>query len=220
MKSLLRFTAVALAMLTLLTGFCSCTGAKSPPETELNSNGEETVLSAANGTAAEIGVAQTTALPPTPETTEPHSRQSTVTEGVTAALTEAVSQATTQPDTTAKYERTGESVFSDDPSNKYIEAVASKYNIDTALLAAVYTIPDADGNIVMEFDGTTDDTGRILRNADTLIAIYTVDKSLNSKRASNDKAKNEYSTIEAKTMFFSVTKYIIPKFENELSNTN
>lgn len=132
---------------------------------------------------------------------------------------------TTVPETAApsesstKYERTGESVFTDDPTNKYISSVVSKYNVDPSLLAAVYTIPDADGNIVMEFDGSKDENGKLQRNADTLVAIYTVDKNLNSKRASNDKSKNEYSTIESKTMFFSVTKYIIPKFESELNNS-
>lgn len=134
----------------------------------------------------------------------------------TETTSECVSESAASESST-KYERTGESVFTDDPSNKYINAVAVKYNVDSGLLAAVYTIPDADGNMVMEFDGTKDENGKLLRNADTLVAIYTVDKSLNSKRASNDKRKNEYSTIESKTMFFSVTKYIIPKFENELN---
>lgn len=147
------------------------------------------------------------------ESTKPVTQKAPVT---TKAPTTAFFETQAESESSTKYERTGESVFTDDPSNKYIAAVAEKYNLNTSLLAAVYTIPDADGNMVMEFDGTTDENGRLIRNADTLIAIYTVDKSLNSKRASNDSSKNEYSLIEAKTMFFSVTKYIIPRFENEL----
>ena len=68
----------------------------------------------------------------------------------------------------------------------------------------------------MEFDGTKDENGKLIRDENTLKAIYTVDKSLNSKRASKDAKLNEYSSIESKTMFFTVTKYIIPNFENEL----
>lgn len=148
------------------------------------------------------------------ESTKPVTQKAHAT---TKAPTEAFFETQAESESSTKYARTGESVFTDDPSNKYIAAVAEKYDLNAALLAAVYTIPDADGNMVMEFDGTTDENGRLIRNADTLIAIYTVDKSLNSKRASNDSSKNEYSLIESKTIFFSVTKYIIPKFENELS---
>ena len=152
-------------------------------------------------------------LPPTTEIKKEPSTEKTA-PSQSAATTE--KEPAKEESTSSKYTRTGESVFSDDPDNKYISAVASKYNLDKSLLAAVYTIPDADGNMVMEFDGTKDENGKLIRDENTLKAIYTVDKSLNSKRASKDAKLNEYSSIESKTMFFTVTKYIIPKFENEL----
>lgn len=118
--------------------------------------------------------------------------------------------------TTSKYTKTGDSVFTDDKNNKYLSAVAKKYNIDTDNLAAIYTIPDTNGNIVLEFDGSKDENGKRIRNESTLIAIYSIGKDLNSKRASENASLNEYSEIEMKTMFFTVNKYLIPKFENEL----
>ena len=53
----------------------------------------------------------------------------------------------------------------------------------------------------------------IIRNKNTLIAIYSIDKALNSKRASEDRKLNEYSFGEMKVMFFSTTTYIMPEFE-------
>ncbi len=120
--------------------------------------------------------------------------------------------------TTEKYKKTGKSIFSDDKNNKYLKAVAKKYNVLPETLACVYTVPDTNGNIVLQFDGSVDKNNRYIRNNDTLIAIYTIDKELNSKRASNDESLNEYEYGEMKTMFFSVGNWIIPKFETELNN--
>lgn len=170
--------------------------AESAYETGASSEPEETAL---------------TSVPATEKKSEP-----TEAEPATQERESTEKETQKEESTTSKYTRTGESVFSDDPDNKYISAVASKYKLDKSLLAAVYTIPDADGNMVMEFDGTKDENGKLIRNENTLKAIYTIDKSLNSKRASKDSKLNEYSSLEAKTMFFTVTKYIIPKFQNEL----
>jgi hypothetical protein len=71
--------------------------------------------------------------------------------------------------------------------------------------------------MVLEFDGSTDGNGKLIRTKDTLIAIYTIDKNLNSKRASENRSLNEYSYGEMKVMFISTTKYIMPEFENELN---
>ena len=100
--------------------------------------------------------------------------------------------------------------------NKYIKAVAQKYSVNSENLVALYTVPDNDGNIVLEFDGSTDGNGKLIRTKDTLISIYSVDQSLNSKRASENLSLNEYSYGEMKVMFISTTKYIMPEFEAEL----
>lgn len=129
-----------------------------------------------------------------------------------------VSQPTPEPTTTEKvYEKTGEMSFSDSADNKYINAIVTKYGVNAEYLVALYTVPDNDGNIVLEFDGTRDGNGKLIRDESTLISIYSIDKNLNSKRASEKLSLNEYSYGEMKVMFLSTTKYIMPEFEAELN---
>lgn len=120
---------------------------------------------------------------------------------------------TTSVQTTKTLEKTGEMAFSDDADNRYIAAIASKYGVNAESLVALYTVPENDSNIVLQFDGTKNDDGSLVRNKDTLIAIYSIDKALNSKRASEDSSLNEYSYGEMKVMFFSTTTYIMPEFK-------
>lgn len=129
-----------------------------------------------------------------------------------------IPEPTEAPATTEKvYEKTGEMAFSDDANNKYIKAVVNKYGVNAENLVALYTVPDNNGNIVLEFDGSRDNNGKLIRTKDTLISIYSVDKNLNSKRASENSSLNEYSYGEMKVMFISTTKYIMPEFEAELN---
>ena len=122
-------------------------------------------------------------------------------------------EATTLPQTTKIYEKTGEMAFSDDSGNRYIDAVSQKYGVNSENLVALYTVPENDSNLVLEFDGSKNADGTPIRNKSTLIAIYSIDKALNSKRASEDRKLNEYSYGEMKVMFFSTTTYIMPEFE-------
>ena len=125
---------------------------------------------------------------------------------------------TEAPVTTEKvYKKTGEMAFSDNADNKYIKTIVNKYGVDSKNLVALYTVPDNDGNIVLEFDGSTDGNGKLIRNKDTLVSIYSIDKNLNSKRASEKLSLNEYSYGEMKVMFFSTTTYIMPEFEAQLN---
>lgn len=121
-----------------------------------------------------------------------------------------------EPQTT-EIQKTGDMAFSDDPENKFISAVSSKYNVKAENLAVLYTVPENDANTVLEFDGSKDGNGKLIRTEDTLIAIYTIDASLNSKCASKDKSKNEYPYGEMMVMFMSVTSYIMPEFQAELN---
>ncbi len=161
---------------------------------------ENTTQPQTTAQAVKVSQPQTTAAPKKQESTTKKNKQ-------TSAET-----------TTEKYKKTGKSIFSDDKNNKYLNAVAKKYKVLPETLACVYTVPDTNGNIVLQFDGSVDKNNRYIRNNDTLIAIYTVDKNLNSKRASNDEDLNEYEYGEMKTMFFSVGNWIIPKFETELND--
>lgn len=126
---------------------------------------------------------------------------------------ESQTEPTTVPKPSISVEKTGEMAFSDQSDNRYISAIVSKYGVDAKKLVALYTVPENDSNIVLEFDGTENADGTLVRNKSTLVAIYSIDRELNSKRASEDKALNEYSYGEMKVMFFSTTTYIMPKFE-------
>ncbi len=111
--------------------------------------------------------------------------------------------------------KTGEMAFSDAPDNRYINAVATKYGLDSNTLVALYTVPENDSNIVLQFDGSKDSNGKLIRTEKTLVAIYSIDRALNSKCASKDSAKNEYPYGEMMVMFMTTTKYIMPEFENQ-----
>ncbi len=113
-------------------------------------------------------------------------------------------------------QKTGDMAFSDDPNNKFINAVSQKYKVNAQNLVALYTVPENDANTVLEFDGSKGSDGKLIRNEDTLVAIYTIDAALNSKCASKDSSKNEYPYGEMMVMYMSVTKYIMPEFESEL----
>ncbi len=222
----LKILATASALLIL----CSC--GKTPSEKyETTDNGGYEVSS----TAPVYNFQTEGAVVQAPETTSPvqFSQPDTqndvavtetapATPPVTKAQTVSVpAQITTQWDiseTTEKvYQKTGKMAFSDSPDNKYIKAVSTKYGVNSTNLVALYTVPDNDGNIVLQFDGSRGTDGKLLRNADTLVAIYSVDKNLNSKCASENRTLNEYSYGEMKVMFISVTKYIMPEFQDELN---
>ena len=226
-----RFFAAFAALIIIICIFASCSA--KPGTDDSSESGEESTMIAT--------------LPPLPEPSTTSAYDTTgafisETEQTSAAVTESGSQipvtvpresaaapqtevpqtaaptaAPTVPETTEKYKKTGVMHFSDSPDNKYLAAVASKYGVDAKLLAAIYTVPDANGNIVLRFSGEKDAKGKLIRNESTLVCIYSIDKSLNSKCASEDAALNEYSENEMKVMYLSLTKFILPKFEKELS---
>ena len=177
-----------------------------------NYHTEEVIVSApeTNVTASQVPQTVTLSELPTKE-------QETQQPNVSSAPTQVVTNKTPTETTEKVYQKTGEMAFSDKADNKFIKSVADKYALNTKNLVALYTVPENNGNIVLEFDGTTDSNGKLIRNKDTLIAIYTIDKNLNSKRASEDKSLNEYSRIEMKAIFLTTTDYIMPEFEEQLN---
>ncbi len=169
---------------------------------------------------------QETLAPSVPETQYVETQAVPNGEALTEAITEVVSDTApimepdTVPSAVAPQEsttmgKTGEMAFSDDPNNRYISAVATKYGLDSNKLVALYTVPENDSNIVLEFDGSKDSNGKLIRTDKTLVAIYSIDMALNSKCASKDTKKNEYPYGEMMVMFMTTTKYIMPEFEGQ-----
>ena len=214
-----------LAVISALLMLCACNKVTAS-KYETNNNYSTTAPSTTSAynfytQAVNISIPDTSVTPSstqpvteTPVTNEVPPTQETTTMQHAPIVTE---QETVAQTTEKVYEKTGEMLFSDSADNKYIKAVANKYGVDAKTLAVLYTVPDNDGNIVLQFDGSTDTDGKLIRNESTLIAIYSVDKNLNSKRASEDRSLNEYSYGEMKVMFFSTTKYIMPEFQEELN---
>ena len=199
-----------LLCLGVLASLCACGGnnqkeeASTQPPTESFTQEEVSATSQATQTQDEVFTQEIIHLP---QTTIPRPVPTP-----TPEITQAPTQAS-QETTTKVYEKTGEMAYSHDPSNKFIQAVATKYSVDATYLCVLYTVPENDSNIVLQFDGTLNADGTPKRNKDTLIAIYSIDSALNSKRASEDSSLNEYSYGEMKVMFITTKKHIMPEFE-------
>lgn len=211
-----------IVILGIIVLLCSCGKAEKPDILGTTENYTyETVPTTAPYTyqTQQADVSYYTPVPSTSyETVVDTSAQTQITPNNPVTQQSPAFEPTETPATTEKvYEKTGEMAFSDSADNKYIKAIVDKYGVDSKNLVALYTVPDNDGNIVLEFDGSTDGNGKLIRNEETLISIYSIDKNLNSKRASESLSLNEYSYGEMKVMFFSTTTYIMPEFETQLN---
>ncbi len=121
-----------------------------------------------------------------------------------------------QTSETTEVESKGELVFSDSADNKFIQAVVKKYGADPDNLAAIYEDPAGDGNTVLEFNGSKDENGKVIRTDETLVGVYTINKNMEIKYASMYEEKTEYSKSETVLILFSTMKYIMPEYEDEL----
>lgn len=221
-----KYFILALSLFMLLC-LCSCGNNNNEQITEPTTDeymdapatNNEYVSNSAPTTEAPI-VSTTQTSPPAfssaPVSQEPATQQ-TASQKPSTQQPHPQTETTAIPATTKKQlQKTGEMEFSDSGDNKYIKAVVDKYGGDSARLCAIYTVPDNDGNLVLEFDGSADANGKLIRNENTLIAIYSVDKELNCKRASENASLNEYSFAEMKVMFITTKKHIMPEFQTEL----
>ena len=123
-----------------------------------------------------------------------------------------------------KYKRTGIVAFSDSADNKYIKLISEKYDVPASLLAAIFIIPyegmedEADGNMVLRFDGSKDDKGKLIRTKDTLKTIYTIDAKGNCERLSVDGSESsDFNMFQKRAiLLYAVKDEIMPKFQKEL----
>ena len=207
-----KIISLAVCLLTV-TGLCSCAGSKDNSTTATYTTNTVINLTQAS-TTTQVPVTEPSTEATTIPVTEIISDTLPVTEPATVpVVTEPQTAPPTEETTMGK---TGEMAFSDSADNRYIKAIANKYSVNTANLVAIYTVPENDANMVLEFSGKTDASGKLVRNSSTLVAIYTIDASLNSKCASKDSSKNEYDYGEMSVMYIAVTTYIMPEFKTEL----
>lgn len=224
-KSLLKIVAV----ICMLSALCACGISEQKdnteyiPETDTTTTTNETLYDYSNlnqepeqTTAPSTTIGVTLVPKSEPASTEVVVPQSQTESPHVTPLKPTLPETSSTKAEEKTYTKTGEMAFSDSPDNKYIKAIAKKYKVNAKNLVALYTVPDNDGNIVLQFDGTKDKNGKLIRNEDTLVSIFTIDKNLDSKCASENKDMNEYSFGEKMVMFLSVKNYIMPEFEEEL----
>lgn len=172
-----------------------------------------------NGAASE----EETTTDPAVQATVPAQTTEATMQSAGSAETQAAVPQTTQASTTLPLgltmpEEDYTTLFTDDPSNKFITAVAAKYGLDTSLLAAVYTDPVSDSNQVWQFSGKTDSSGRLLRNADTLKYVYSVSADCSKiKRTGGLTGNDGYNVVSGYVVFTTTKQMLLPEFEAELN---
>lgn len=110
-------------------------------------------------------------------------------------------------------EKTGDNILSDSADNEFIKLVSEKYGIDPKNLVAIYAIPDKGNNFVLEFDGSTDSNGNVIKSPDTLKRVHQVDEERNIVTATGTVTGNiGVSYAEGKFVFYIVTNLIMPQY--------
>ncbi len=157
---------------------------------------------------------------PINENTSSASETQTTEDGLSTSnvQTEANTNADTTkpPETTEKSgKQTPVTYYSENPNNKYISAVVSKYGVDAStLVALIKTNASTPGATVLQFSGEKDSKGNLIKTEDTLKYVYDIRDSGAIKKASGKKTDNDgYSYIESYVNYNLAVKYIIPQLD-------
>ncbi len=119
---------------------------------------------------------------------------------------------TTKNEAVAHYEefsKNGDNILSDHHDNEFIKLVSEKYGVDTDLLVAIYGEPDTGNNFVLQFDGTKDSNGNIVKSPDTLEKVYQIDLDRNIKVATGTHSGNVGVTYAEGLFCFSMVKTLV-----------
>lgn len=162
-----------------------------------------------------------------PTTTAPQTTTAPITTAAptTTTTTTAPAPETTQPATIVFSdevytvpEKSGDMLFTDDPNNKFIQAVVSKYGVDASLLACIYKNPSSDSNFVWQFNGQTDTNGKPIRNASTLKYVYSISADCNTIARTGGLTGNDGMSLAAGVLLMQTTKQLmIPEFQDQLN---
>ena len=121
-------------------------------------------------------------------------------------------KATTKNSAVAYYEsfsKNGDNKLSDHYDNVYIKLIAAEYGVDTDLLVAIYSVPDTGNNFVLEFNGSKDSNGNIIKSPDTLKKVYQIDLDRNIKVATSSGVGNVDVSYAEGLLCFSMVKTIV-----------
>lgn len=115
----------------------------------------------------------------------------------------------------------GENKLSDNPDNEFITLVSEKYDVNPELLVAIYSTPDTGVNYVLEFAGSRDKNGNIIKSPDTLSKLYYIDLNKNIKVATRSGIGN-VGVDAAEGMFTIgiVQKLVMTQYPNYFTGLN
>ena len=115
----------------------------------------------------------------------------------------------------------GENKLSDNPDNEFIALVSEKYDVNPELLVAIYSVPDTGVNYVLEFAGSRDKNGNIIKSPDTLSKLYYIDLNKNIKVATRSGIGN-VGVDAAEGMFTIgiVQKLVMTQYPNYFTGLN
>lgn len=161
-------------------------------------------------------------------TTVPQTQENTTTPPTTAATTVPPSTATTVPPSQAMeladgqttIVHTGELLVDSSENNRFIQIVNSKYKIKKNLLTAVYSVPDTGQNYVMEWNGATDESGKLIRSAKTIRRCYLIgtDGTVTSVASVEPNERVNLSRTEnSLSMNTLIKRIILPAIEDKLN---
>ena len=105
--------------------------------------------------------------------------------------------------------KNGDNILSDHYNNEFIKLVSNEYGVDTDLLVAVYSVPDTGNNFVLQFDGTKDSSGNIVKSPDTLKKVYQIDLERNIKVATGTKQGNVGVSYAEGMLCFNMVKKLV-----------
>ncbi len=125
---------------------------------------------------------------------------------------------TTKNNAVAQYEqlsKNGDNILSDHYENEFIKLISTSYNVDSDLLVAIYSEPDTGNNFVLQFDGTKDSAGNIVKSPDTLEKVYQIDIDRNVKVATGTQTGNiGVSYAEGMFCFNMVKSLVMEQYPN------
>ncbi|MBQ6020441.1 MAG: hypothetical protein IJL26_09725 [Clostridia bacterium] len=224
--------AMVIGLLLLFTGNDEPTAGTHPPvtasphtavqqPTATAAPAAQTVLPAAVPTDAPTAAATTLYYGAVPPTTIPPATHTTAPAPRTTAAAPQTDPEAPADGPAAQYTSADGSLHVDvSPENRFIQIVSKQSGISPSLLTAVYTLPDKGQNYVLEWNGETDASGKILRTADTVRRCYLIDISgrITDVAASDFNESVGMNRIENSVAMESmIKKILIPAIEKAIN---
>lgn len=126
-----------------------------------------------------------------------------------------------ETETTEYVPEYGNSQLDFNTDNKFVDAVVAKYGIDREGLITAYSIKGRDNNYVWQFDGSRDENGKPIRNADTLKYVYYVNADCSAVSRTGGYSGNDGCSLkDGLTVFLLTQKVIIPNLQEQIGQNS